>query len=153
MKTDMQTILNRLARVERQNRALKWAGVALLVLILFGSFWGQTASNKNVVKAEEFVLLDDQGRYRAVLEMTDSGPSFSLVDRVGTDRVKLALWPEGSPGLYLNDAKGELRATLAVGPDGLARIRLLNEIGEKHFEMPPGRDLEFADPPQPRRNR
>ena len=103
MKTDMQTILNRLERVENQNRALKWAGVALLVLILFASFWGQAASKKNVVKGEEFVLLDDQGRYRAVLEVTNSGPSF----------------------------------------------RFLDERGEKLFEIPPSRDLEFADPPNP----
>ena len=83
MKPDMQTILNRLERVENQNRALKWAGVVLLVLILFASFLGQAASMKKVVKAEEFVLLDDQGRNRAVLEMTDSGPSFSFLDERG----------------------------------------------------------------------
>ena len=153
----VNTILTRLERVERENKWMKQIGGFALVVLLSVPLLGQAAS-KNIVKAEEFVLVDKDGKERAVLGTGENdlfnmlrgrevGPHLVLIDKDGKRRIELALWPEGSPSLFLMDRNGEPRASLAVGPDGLSRLILLDEDGDQLFEMPRSRDLEFADPP------
>ncbi len=157
MTTDVQDILARLEGVERANRWMKRLGGFALLVLLSVPLLGQAAS-ENIVKAEKFVLVDKDGKERAVLGMGENdpyamlsgrevGPHLALMDRDGKRRIELALWPEGSPSLFLMDRNGEPRASLAVGPDGLSKLILFDEDGDKLFEMPRSSDVEFADPP------
>lgn len=124
--TDMQSILTRLEKVEKQNRWIKRIGV--LVLLFAGSACltvGGLATGRNV-EAKEFVLVDAAGKKRGALAMTEmTGPprspalisALTLSDEGGEMRVKLAGAASGS-ALTFYDAAGKERKTQGVTASG-----------------------------------
>ncbi len=131
MTSDHGAIEERLESLERQNRRIKLAGLAALVIagavVLTGLAWprgsasGQAGKSATVIRATEFVLVDAQGRTRAALEMYMGGPELVLYDANGKLRARLDVSPDGQ-GLRLYDANEKARAVLNVIADqpGLA---------------------------------
>jgi len=78
-KADFQALLDRLEKVEKQNRFLKRAVMALLFLI-GSNFFMARAGPGHRVEAEEFVLKDAGGNVRARLEMAGGDLRLTLVD-------------------------------------------------------------------------
>jgi hypothetical protein len=66
-----EDLLDRLAKLEKQNRRFKLLGVAALVGVTLLLVMGQ-APAKKTVEANEFVLKDDRGNIRARLFMRQS---------------------------------------------------------------------------------
>jgi hypothetical protein len=66
--SDFEDLLDRLARLEKQNRRFKLLVVATLVGVTLLLVMGQ-ASPKKTVEANEFILRDDSGNIRARLFM------------------------------------------------------------------------------------
>jgi hypothetical protein len=66
--SDFEDLLDRLARLEKQNRRFKLLAVATLVGVTLLLVMGQ-ASPKKTVEANEFILRDDSGNIRARLFM------------------------------------------------------------------------------------
>jgi hypothetical protein len=147
----MQSVEERLASLEKQNRRLKTAG--FLVLGLFGSaiLWAcpmKTQEPGNLT-AQEFRLVDASGKTRGGLSIGAEGPYLSLLDSNGKERIlmglannlphltlkdanesgriQLGIVPDSS-GLMLYDSKGEPRAQLDVGNAG-PRLYLENQFG------------------------
>lgn len=100
--------------------------VALMWLCLWGGGpkWGTPAEAAGqaksgvpeVIRAQKFELVDEEGKVRAVLGLgRDGAPNLDLSDAKGLKRATLALLPDGSPVLMLSDARGEERATLTGG--------------------------------------
>ena len=84
------TTEERLARLERNNRWLTLALVlAGLAAMMFGPAYMQLpkAVSKKVT-AGRFVLVDDNGKKRAVLEVGKDGPSLTLNDDNGKNLVR-----------------------------------------------------------------
>ena len=98
--SELTAVVARLEKVERQNRRLRRAGIAVLVLAAAGLLMGQATPKARIVEAEGFFLKDEKGNIRALLGVNKVGPGL-----------------EG-PGLGLFDEKGKLRALLAVGKEG-----------------------------------
>ncbi len=73
------------------------------------------------VRANRFVLVDENGRTGAMLSVDTDGPRLRLFDEQGRLRINLAVVKDG-PRLHLTDKNGKPRAQLGVGrtvsPDG-----------------------------------
>lgn len=71
----------------------------------------------NEVRAKRFVLVDDAGRERAMLDVLADGPRLALFDAAGKPRAWLSVDKDG-PVLGLGDENGKGRVVLAVDEDG-----------------------------------
>jgi hypothetical protein len=105
----MEAVVERLERLERQNRRLRRGGivVALAAVSLFGACWLRPSGT---VDAERFVLRDKQGRIRIEIAMSydfrEGNPVIRLLDEKGTKLTTL-----GAGLLRIADGKG-VEATL-----------------------------------------
>jgi hypothetical protein len=111
-----------------------------------------------VIRANQFVLEDDNGKTRAVLDVGKDGvPGLYLYDDKGTPRAMLGVSNHGSvlalcdkygktlvslavsndgPSLRLSDDNGKPRVRLDVGNDGEPGLALLYENGVKIWSKP-----------------
>ncbi len=78
----LETLAERLADVEVQVRALM---------------------TSQIVEAKEFVVQDERGEIRARPEVQDNSPRLILYDRLGRERLRIGLHPDGSPSVRLQD--------------------------------------------------
>ncbi len=125
MTNDHGAIEERLESLERQNRRMKLAGLAGLVIAgavvltgLAGSAGGQAGKAANIIRATGFVLVDAQGRTRAALDMNLNTPELVLYDANGKKRAALFESPDG-PALILTGVHtGEEGVLLQVSADG-----------------------------------
>ena len=71
------------------------------------------------IEAEEFRVVDKDGRKRAQLMLTDLGsPALILRDENELIRLQMQLVPRGFPVLWFRDANGLLKASLTLLPRG-----------------------------------
>jgi hypothetical protein len=125
---EVAAVLARLEKVERQNRRLRGAGIAVFVLAAAGLLMGQAMPKARIVEAEGFQLKDGQGKVRAELVVDKDGPRMALRDENGKTRVGLFVDKEGQV-LAMTDENGELRAELSVSKDGQG-LYLSDETGK-----------------------
>jgi hypothetical protein len=110
---DMQALLARLEKVENQNRRLKRAGLAALLLVGSALLVGFTvqrpskpAAVTETIEAQRFVLKNARGETRAQLGLLGSeDPQLTLLDAKGKTRLLLNLLA-GQPSLSLVDGHG-----------------------------------------------
>ncbi len=114
---DLQAIVKRLDRLERQNRRMKQAGILLLVIVSAVLLIDLAAPKSRIVEAEKFVLRDSAGKPRGGLTVTEEGSALELYDTNQKLRVALGI-PSGMPNLTLNDANETGRVMLAIAPSG-----------------------------------
>ena len=108
---DLQAIMERLEKVEKQNRRLKQAGATVLTLCAAFVLMGQTSPKSRTVEAEEFIVRDANGEMQMVLNTVEGRPFISLYD-ANTARVVLCI--SKGPALILRDANGTERASLGL---------------------------------------
>ncbi len=158
----METLAQRLDRVERQNRRLKRWGALALAVIATVMLMGQATGSKiaKVVEAEKFVLRNNSGTIRAMLSVRENhslanlaffdeagsirialgaggdGPSsfFGFYDQGGKNRVSLLLNPDVGPILKFRDEKERDRAELRI-KDG-ASMYFYNKDGKVIWSAP-----------------
>jgi hypothetical protein len=120
----LESLSDRVSRLERQNRRLKQLGV--LALLALGSVFlmGQAKTAKappvKAVKPQEagrFVLKDSLGRTRAELGLFADRPALVLYDYAANRILSLGAEPDGA-GLTLYDANNDKTAALNYGPAG-----------------------------------
>jgi hypothetical protein len=131
--SELQSIVQRLSRVERQNHRLKKSGIIFLVGIAGMFLLGQASVRKvpAEIEAQKFVLRDSQGRGRAILGFTsDNLPVLILNQTDGTLGATLEVGPRGQPTLSLYDRGGNPRALLSVDTDGSAGLTFGNPDGK-----------------------
>jgi len=128
---DLEAVVERLERVEKQNRRLKLAGIVALVLVGAVGLLAAAAPHARTIEAERFVLVDRHGIERAVLAPGQYFPGqeeedvsflgLSLFDEQGKMRVALVA-TENSPanesyGLFFLGADAGPQAGLGVDAD------------------------------------
>ena len=108
----------------------------------------KTRRKKVIVQAEEFRLVDKQGKCRGRLGMNDEGePCFMLFDKRGKLRISLYLLYDGQVGIEVLDRKEKVRASLGVSDNGQPSLQLLDGSERIHAclemgtEDGPGLDL------------
>ena len=125
---DWQKLVNRIERLERQNRFFRL--ISLLALILFSSVLLMAQSRQDgPLTAGRFELVDRTGKIRAALGMTASGPALLLVDEKGATRVSLNTTETGS-SLKLYDAFGEIEGGAFEVDASSRQFRLYDKPGK-----------------------
>jgi hypothetical protein len=125
----------RLDRLERQARSLRWSVIALLVVsTVMPVLIARAASDK--VSGSEFTLRDAAGRERGVFWLFGEMPTFVLHDRKGKPRLQFDLLPDDSPRFFLADADQRIRAKLKLAADGSPLLEMLDNGGKVIWSAP-----------------
>ena len=129
--TDLEFFSSRLAQVEKQNRRIKQ--VLLLAVIAIGGL-GIMGQGQRQPGQELRILLQDSAEKRAsaersVVEDLVRARQFVLVDQSGKDRASLVTDAAGSVFLIMFDRNGKPRADLSVGNFGPS-LTLLDPSGQ-----------------------
>src|SRR5437773_1783635 len=120
MIQELKTISERLEKLERENRRLKRAAMASLLIAASIIFMGQ-AQRRRTLEAESFILKDANGRPRGELAMDfGSRPTLTLRDANGFPLVSLAGGDEPSLTLYRVGSQEQVNLTAAKKLFGLA---------------------------------
>jgi hypothetical protein len=122
-------IIHRLEKLERENRRMKKIGIVSAVVVSTLIIGGQAKTSK-VVEANEFRLVDANGKVRAELSMLLTEPAMSLRDGNGEDVVQLGTYG-GFPSLTLGKYTGS-RAVLNAGKPESPNPFLSLAPGEGH---------------------
>jgi hypothetical protein len=129
MTNETRNLIERVERLERQNRSLKRVGLSLLLLLSAIGLMGQAQKNKKV-EAERFVLLDEQGRERADLSIRSKGVALVFLDEGGHKQMSLS---------SLTDTAGHGHASLALGEGAVgARYTLGGSNGDEWVKISDG---------------
>ena len=149
----MNTLTERIERLEGAINRLKRASVIIVLLITVFLILGQAAPRQipKVLEAEQFVLVDGNGKPRSRLAVRSDGavaiifldktdvvrslfatlgdgsPSLDLYDASATHRARLSSTVEGTVGLSVNDQKGLTRLFLGVLKDDSPGIHLTDQ--------------------------
>lgn len=92
------------------------------------AFAEKSSKEKRVVTAEDFHLVDREGKMRAALFVSAKGePGFALFDKEGKDHLLLMLNADGSAVIDLLDSAGASRARLALANDGTPGLTLIGD--------------------------
>src|ERR1700744_2100747 len=133
---EREQILSRLEKLERQNRTMKRGGLALLLALTSVGLMAQTTPTKSPpptppaappaapaepvlpknIEAESFTLKDANGKVRAELAMSGTGPSLKLESVNGSALVTISLNDSSPAGPYvlLSDPQHKAGVTLSV---------------------------------------
>jgi hypothetical protein len=163
---EKQQLEIRIARLESQNRRFKQGVLTLLVALVSVSLLGQTKTKQKAapkptaapaaartpdkIEAESFILKDSNGKVRAELSMTGTGPGLKLRDESGVALVTISLndgSPQG-PMLLMTDSQRHASVSISV-LDGIgSQLSLVGARPDIQAHMavaPSGTSFEMSD--------
>src|ERR1700693_4089101 len=163
---EKQSLEIRIERLEKQNRRLKLGALTVLIAFISVSLLGQTKQTKKTppnpaaapaapvtpeqIEAHSFVLKDSNGKVRAELSMTGTGPGLKLRDEAGTALVTLSLndgAPQG-PLLLMSDPQHKAGVSISVLSGNGSQLSLVGERPDIQARMavaPAGTSFEMSD--------
>jgi hypothetical protein len=140
MIPEMDALVERVRRLEQQNRAIKWIAAGILLLVIVTGLAAQQRPVRTI-EAEKFVLLDSKGRARVTIgtprssgvaiDLPADEPSIWISDVNGTDRVIIT-----TDGLRLANESGRPAASLTFTNKKGAEILLDNADGKLLYRAP-----------------
>ncbi len=123
-------VTERLDRLERQNRRLRLALIAIAMGVGAVLLTAAMPSIMQTVTAQNFVLVDAASKTRALLFVDHGGETvFDLMDARGTIRAVLEVDDGGGTGFDLLDASGKVKAHLGAYNDGGTSFTLFDASG------------------------
>jgi len=136
---DGEALEERLARLEKHNRRMKYALALMLALVGF-LFVDQVIPETVLVKqklmeSEQVKLLDNAGNTRLFLRMYSRVPVLQMLDSKGKPRLSLGMRFDDTPFIDLSDASGRTRATFEMNEKDEPTLRLFDESGETSFKL------------------
>ena len=122
------TTEERLTKLERKNRRLTLGIVLAGLATSLAAAVGMAAPGivPDEVKARKFILVDDDGKGRASLYMSEDGAGLSLLDANGMTRVLLVA-SENGPGLFMFSESGKPSVNLTTRKNAPVSLGLLGE--------------------------
>jgi hypothetical protein len=127
MQPTLESVTERIERLERDNRRLKCFATLLLLGVSAVGLMGQSLQDRitanvvlaRTVEAQSLLLRDGAGKVRALLETDPAGPiTLTLSDKDGRERLALGVGPAGGVGIIFRDKEAVVRAGIGVGPTG-----------------------------------
>jgi hypothetical protein len=112
MASDLDSLSDRVQRLERENLCLKKTGISLLVLIGAVLLMGPSGPTR-AIEAESFVLRDPDGTVKAKLDTKNGLTELLFLSSAGQQRVAITSDEEGE-ALEMKDDSGETLATIGV---------------------------------------
>lgn len=158
-------IVARLERLEKRDRRVKQGALVGLLLLTCIGLMAQTTRKKTtvaapppppapvgpkIVEAEAFILKDANGKVRAELSMSGTGPSLKLRDQAGMALVSLSL-NDGQPGgpfVLLTDSQHQASLSMSVLEGKGSQLALIGDRPDIQLRMaiaPEGTTLELSD--------
>jgi hypothetical protein len=156
----------RIERLEKQNRRFKLGALTLLAALVSVTLLGQTKQTKkpapkpaaaaaapstpDQIEAHSFVLKDSNGKVRAEISMTGTGPGLKLRDEAGMALVTLSLndsAPQG-PLLLMSDPQHKAGVSISVLSGNGSQLSLVGERPDIQARMavaPAGTSFEMSD--------
>jgi hypothetical protein len=120
-KGNVMTIEKRLQKLERELTATKrrnrWIFLGVASLVLGCLTIAATPRANPIIRANMFVLEDDNGKGRAALLMDNGAPTLALMDGNGKVRAQVFVGKDG-PMLALSDKNENHQAMMTGGKDG-----------------------------------
>ncbi len=114
----MNTVEQRLERLERSNRRWRGLVVALLTGAVALTLTCANIPDAGIVTAEEIQVVDAEGNIRIRLGADEDGRwGLRLFDTAGTLRGDLVTVADGGVGLNLYDARESVRAAISMAND------------------------------------
>jgi len=152
----LNAVLERLSRLEKRSRRLKWMGVTALATVSAIFLTGQAAPTPRTVEAQKFVLRDAQGNVRGWMGTIGKGSELTLGNVntqpmirlvVSTDSSDLHLFggPKSGVNLSMDSGNPDISIIAAEG-DGEARIAL-SEYGPS-FTLQDAKDSQRSWAPR-----
>ena len=140
MTSEVDSLVQRIARLERQNRQLKLVGLGIALGMAF--LLTAAAKTPRTVEAEKIVLRDSHGRARITIgtptsagavigEANPDGPIIWLTDEKGSDRAMLT-----TGGLFFANGKARPTVSLSSDPKGVAGLKLYGTDGKVSWSAP-----------------
>ncbi len=130
-ESGLDTLRQRLDRLERESRRLKVTGAALLLALAVVGSMGQVLPKAvpKVVEAEQFVVREQNGNLRASLGVAGVASALTLFDQNGKLYATLGGRGDSTPHLELYAQTGPARASLGI-LDGRPALIHRNESGK-----------------------
>jgi len=166
---ELNAVLERLSRLEKQNRRLKWMGVTALAAASAIFLTGQAEPAPRTVEAQKFVLKDAQGNVRGwmstigkgselTLEDVNAQPMIRLIVSTDTSDVHLFGGPKsgldlsmdsGNPDISMMGAEGNGEARIAFGEHGRASLFRMQRDSRRLWGRRPPKKRRVANPEFP----
>jgi hypothetical protein len=113
----LERLEKELALTKRRIRRLLQGVVCLFVAgcvfaVLLSTMGSAKAQGEKVIRANKFILEDQNGKSRAFLSMNNGGPRLMMTDQNGKVRVALAILQDIMPSLGLRDENEKSRIQL-----------------------------------------
>ena len=113
----LESLEQELARVKRRTRRLLQGVVCLFATgcvfaVLISTMGSAKAQGEKVIRANKFVVEDQNGKTRVLLSVTNDGPSLSLSDQ--NEKIRTQLCAEKETGLTIFDQNGKGRAIVGT---------------------------------------
>ena len=110
---------DRVNRLERENRRLKWVGAVILIAAAGLSIWSARRETKNrSIEGERIILHDKKGKMLALLEGDKDGlPNLAFYGKEGRAQIKIGIDQVGGPNIDLQgvDEKGGVGMSVTTG--------------------------------------
>jgi hypothetical protein len=122
---DLEAVVTRLNRVERELRSWRRLGFLLVAGLLIAPTAQQAFSKGRSVEAERFIVRDERGSVRAVLGVGVGSPGgeesvgLRLSARDGSTRGEFFLDVDGTPFVRLQDRGGKVALQADVAPNDI----------------------------------
>jgi len=166
---EREQILSRIEKLERQNRSLKSGAILVLMAVACVVLMGQTTTQRKKttkpaaaasapaapvlpkdIEAESFTLKDPNGKVRAELSMSGTGPALKLRDASGSALVTISLndAAPGGPFVLLSDPQHKAGVTLSVLENAGSQLLLTGERPDVQAHIGVAQDgtsLQLAD--------
>jgi hypothetical protein len=144
MTSEIQALADRLEQVERQNRTLKCAGIAILLIVCAAVLMGP-ARPPQTVTAQKFVVADAEGTTRAELGIFGKTPGFHLYGTNNKERPQVSVFASSDGGgVTFFSADGVPSALLQTTKDG-AVLNLFEAEGKGTVHLGVG-SFDFRKP-------
>jgi len=161
---EKQPLEIRIERLEAENRRFKLGALTLLIALVSVSLLAQTKQTKKAapkpapaasvtpdqIEAHSFILKDANGKVRAELSMTGTGPGLKLRDESGVALVTISLnddAPQG-PLMLMSDPQHHAGVSISVLNGMGSQLSLVGERPDIQARMavaPDGTSFEMSD--------
>ena len=121
------SLVQRIERLERQNRSLKVAGTLVVLASAAALFVGMSAPKKSL-ETDLLLIKDAAGTTRMILGMADDGPAITMLDQNGKLRANIGVTDKG-PEFDFLDASETPRLQMFIDDKQVPRVNLLDSKG------------------------
>ena len=121
------TLVQRIERLERQNRTLRVAGALAILAGAAALFVGMSAPKKSL-ETDLLLIKDAAGTTRMILGMADDGPAITMLDEHGKLRANIGVTDKG-PEFDFLDASETPRLQMFIDDKQVPRVNLLDAKG------------------------